>query len=193
MTDHLASLQVKVERLQTSGALEALAARWFEDEGEEEAEDPDGIWDRDHLVLADPAEPVGDWPGGLADWFRLAGSATFGVVDVDAEAQVRPVRPVDSLGEPVDDRRWLRIGSVGGEDLLIMDAESGEVAVYFNLYFKYGWESPLLLRRPGVLAFLDTVAIGPDYRLVRGPVVRQRDPWWDADPWFRYLAETGAA
>lgn len=181
MTDHLAETRRKLTLLRDLDAVAEHQRRW-----EDADEDPPYY----EVVDFDPgAEPARDWPGGLGDWYRIAATASFGYVDLWAEAQVHPQSAPDSLGEPIDDREWLRIGAVGAEDMILMDAVSGEVIVYFSTYFKYQWPSPVVLRRADVPAFIDTVALGPGHREVFGRT--GNNPWWATDPWYAYLREIG--
>lgn len=183
--NHRDAMARKIGRLRSTGAVEELERRW-----EDADEDPPYAT---YVVveIAEGAEPAREWPGGLGDFYRLTAAASFGGVDVRPEDQIAPQRPVDSAGEPIDDRQWVRIGDIGYEDALLMDAESGEVMVYVGSYFKYGWDSPAVLTCADVPEFIDTVAIGPRHKEIRGPVDRQREPWWETDPWYLYLVEAG--
>ncbi|MFI9842479.1 hypothetical protein ACIHFD_35970 [Nonomuraea sp. NPDC051941] len=58
--------------------------------------------------------------GGLGDFYRLDAGADFGRLEIRREDQVRPQKAVDYLGEPIDDRPWLRIGDAD-EQALLMD------------------------------------------------------------------------
>ncbi|WP_335987922.1 hypothetical protein [Glycomyces sp. MUSA5-2] len=183
--DHPDAMARKIGQLRSTGAVEELERRW-----EDADEDPPYAT---YVVveIAEGAEPAREWPGGLGDFYRLTAAASFGGVDVRPEDQIAPQRPVDAAGEPIDDRQWVRIGDIGYEDALLMDAESGEVMVYVGSYFKYGWDSPAVLTCADVPEFIDTVAIGPRHKEIRGPVDRQREPWWETDPWYLYLVEAG--
>ncbi|WP_026924958.1 hypothetical protein [Glycomyces arizonensis] len=183
--NHRDAMARKIALLRSTGAAEALERRW------EEADEDPPYATYTVLEIADGAEPSRAWPGGLGDFYRLTSAASFGGVDVRPEDQVTASRPVDADGEPIDDRTWLRIGDIGYEDALLMDEASGEVIVYVNSYFKYGWDSPVVLTCADVPEFIDTVALGPRHKEIRGPVDRQREPWWEADPWYAYLVESG--
>lgn len=186
MGDHLPEVRRKLALLRELKAPAEIDRRW---DDAVDAEDDDGFAGYEAPRLDDGAEPERDWPGGLGDWFRLCASANFGRVSMRSENTVAPQSAVDSLGEPIDDRSWLRIGDVGHEDAILMDAESGEVIVYFDRYFKYRWASPVVLRRPDVPAFIDTVALGTGHRELLGPA--GDEPWWATDPWYAYLREIG--
>jgi hypothetical protein len=183
VTDHLTETRRKLTLLRDLDAVAEHRRRW------EDADEDPPYSTYEIVDLDDGAEPARDWPGGLGDWYRIAASASFGHVDLWDEARVHPQSAVDALGDPIDDREWLRIGALGAEDWILMDTVSGEVIVYFNLYFKYRWASPVILRRADVPAFIDTVALGAGHRDLFG---RTGDnPWWATDPWYAYLLEIG--
>ncbi|WP_112134365.1 hypothetical protein [Glycomyces dulcitolivorans] len=183
--NHRDEMARKIALLRSTGAVEELERRW------EDADEDPPYATYAVVEIADGAEPSREWAGGLGEFYRLTAAASFGGVDVRPEEQVKPSRPVDSEGEPIDDRTWLRIGDIGYEDALLMDEASGEVIVYVNSYFKYGWDSSVVLRCADVPEFIDTVAIGPRHKEIRGPVDRQSEPWWETDPWYSYLIEAG--
>jgi hypothetical protein len=181
--NHRDAMARKIALLRSTGAVEELERHW------EDADEDPPYATYAVLELADGAEPSRMWPGGLGDFYRLASAASFGGVEIRPEDQVAPQRAVDSLGEPIDDRNRVRIGDIGYEDALLMD--SGEVVVYVDSYFKYGWDSPVVLVCTDVPEFIDTVALGPRHKEIRGPVDHQREPWWETDPWYSYLIESG--
>ncbi|GAA1688486.1 hypothetical protein GCM10009830_40120 [Glycomyces endophyticus] len=183
--NHRDAMARKIALLRSTGAVEELERRW------EDADEDPPYATYAVLEIADGAEPARAWPGGLDEFYRLTAAASFGGVDVRPEDQVAPQRAVDAAGEPIDDRPWLRIGDIGYEDALLMDEASGEVIVYTDSYVKYGWVSPVVLTCADVPEFIDTVAIGPRHKEIRGPLDRQREPWWETDPWIAYMAEAG--
>lgn len=127
---------------------------------------------------------------GLGDFWRLTNGATFGSLWIHRQGQIRPTSVVDSLGEPIDDRNWLSIGSVD-EQALVMDADSGTVMIYWYLYFKHRWDSGVVFECADIPELIDTVALGPKYPLTFGPPERQKSPWWERDSWYLYLCEIG--
>jgi hypothetical protein len=183
--NHRDAMARKIALLRSTGVVEEFERRW------EDADEDPPYATYTVVELADGAEPSRTWPGGLDELYRLTSAASFGGVEIRPEDQVAAERPVDSLGEPIDDRQWLRIGDIGYEDALLMDAASGEVIIYVNSYFKYGWDSPAVLTCADVPEFIDTVALGPRHKEIRGPVDRQRESWWETDPWYSYLLASG--
>ncbi|MEU5871007.1 hypothetical protein AB0A73_05530 [Glycomyces sp. NPDC047369] len=180
---HVESMRAKIDGLRGSGAVTALERRW---------EDDPGRYNAPPLTLGEPVALAGAYPGGLADLYLAAGPARFGEVRFLSESAFGPMDAIDAYGEPIDDRRRLRIGDVG-EDAVLLDLDSGAVIVYWFNYFERGWDSGVLVERASVAEFADTVALGPGYAELHGPRERQRTAWWDGDPWYAYLLETGLA
>ncbi|PRY59750.1 hypothetical protein [Glycomyces artemisiae] len=180
---HLESMRAKIDGLRERGADAELARRW---------EDDAGRYNAPPLRLGEPVALAGAYPGGLADLYLAAGPARFGEILLLPEAAFGPMDAIDAYGEPIDGRRRLRIGDVG-EDAVLLDLDSGAVIVYWFNYFERGWDSGVLVECGSAAEFADTVAMGPGYAGLHGPKERQRTAWWDEDPWFAYLRETGLA
>jgi hypothetical protein len=181
---HVESMLGKFARLRELGAVAEMERRWQVDYGDR--------YNAPLLRLRDGVELAGDYPGGLAELYRASDYPTFGEVRFLREAQFEEMVAIDDAGEPIDDRRRLLIGEVG-EDAVLLDRDSGAVIVYWFTYFERGWDSGVLVECASAAEFADTVALGPRYAEIHGAKEQQRTPWWDADPWFAYLRETGMA
>ncbi|GAA4915927.1 hypothetical protein LX16_4115 [Stackebrandtia albiflava] len=186
MTDHLAEMRDKIARLRALDAEAELERRWDEDDDYAER------YNESRLALYDPVTSLDGVPAGLAGFYALTDGARFGDVDIRAYRDVRPQVAVDYLGEPVDDGDRLQIGDLP-QDMLMWDRKTEHVIVYFDLYFKYRWDSGILVEVADMAEFVNTVALGDRYREIRGPLDKQSSPWWEEDPWYRYLRETGMA
>ncbi|THV37747.1 hypothetical protein [Glycomyces buryatensis] len=178
-------MEQKIARLRELNAVAELERRCWDEEYPEEYDEP-------RLELGDPVELSKDYPGGLASLYASVGDASFGDVGFLREPDFDSAKAVDSLGEPIDDHPRLQIGNVGAEDAILLDLTSGSVMVYYSLYFKYRWDSGVMLECTDVPEFVDTVALGPRYREIRGPLSRTKE-WWAEDPWYVYLQEIGMA
>ena len=180
---HIEAMNSKIERLLELDAVEVMEQRWDEDYAER--------YNDSRLALDHPTELSGDYPGDLAALFALTNRPRFGSVEIRSESNFRETKVVDSLGEPIDDRARIRIGDVG-EDAILLDKASGAVMIYNYTYFKWGWSTGTVLECADVPEFVDTVALGPRYREILGPLARVK-AWWREDPWFEFLVEIGMA
>jgi hypothetical protein len=181
---HLDEMTRKILRLRTLGAVEELERRWDEDDDFAER------YNDSRLTLPEGAELEGDYPAGVKELYLATNRARFGDVTFRGENDFYRQNAVDFEGEPIDDRERRQIGDVG-EQAILLDLASGEVIVYWYTYFKYGWDDGIMIRCADVPELVDTVALGPRYRELYGPPGDQASPWWEQDPWYVYLGETG--
>ncbi|THV37748.1 hypothetical protein [Glycomyces buryatensis] len=181
-------MEQKIARLLELDAVAELERRW--DEDDEFAEN----YNDSRLELGDPVELTENYPGGLASLYALAGGCRFGDVVFRREPSFSSSPPVGGdNGEPIDDRARIQIGRVGSEsDTIFLDMASGSVMIYCYMYFKWGWDSGVILECADVPEFVDTVALGPRYREIYGPLSKTKD-WLVEDPWYIYLQEIGMA
>lgn len=180
---HLEAMQTKFATLRELGAVAELDRRW-DDYGEE--------YDYEMLMLRDPVALAGEYPGGLADLYRESDRPVFGEIRFLQEPSFSQMPAVDAEGNPIDDRTRIKIASIG-EDAVLLDVDSGSVMIYWYSYFKYQWESGVILECADVPEFVATVCLGARFAEIKGPKAKQKDQWWDRHPWYSYLQEIGMA
>lgn len=174
----------KIAQLRSSNAVDEMERRWETDYGER--------YNDSRLSLNDPIELSGDHPDGLKALYANTNGARFGDIVFRRSDRFRPQKAVNEYGEPIDGRSRIQIGSVG-EDAILLDTESGSVMVYFYTYFKYRWDTGVVVECADVPEFVSTVALGSRYTEIKGPTAKQASPWWSDDPWYHYLREIGMA
>lgn len=172
-------MQTKLARLRELGAVEEMDRRW---------DDFDDDFDYDMLALHDGVEMERQYPGDLAALYRMSDRPVFGEIRFYPEASFTVAPAVDLEGNPIDDRTRIKIAGLG-EDAVLLDTESGEVMIYWYSYFKYQWDSGVILTCTDVPEFVDTVCLGSRYAEIKGPKDKQKEPWWDRHPWYAYLQE----
>jgi hypothetical protein len=181
--DHLEVMRGKLAQLRDLGAVEEMERRWEEEYGDE--------YDTEMLAFYDPVALAGQYPEGLAALYQESDCPTFGDISFRRESNFSEVQPVGSDGEPIDDRRWLQIADID-EEAVLLDLDSGSVMVYWFTYFKYGWDTGVVLECDSLAAFVNTVALGPRFVEIYGPREKlQTPPWWEGHPWYEYLQEIG--
>ncbi|WP_100445339.1 hypothetical protein [Glycomyces xiaoerkulensis] len=182
--NHLDEMSRKIRTLRSSNAVDEMERRWDEEYADR--------YNDSRLTLRDPAELSGDYPGGLGEFFSATNGGRFGDIVMRIEKRFRDQVAVDAAGEPIDDRDRVQVGDVG-EDALLLDKESGNILLYHYTYFKHGWDTGVLVECADVPEFIATVALGSRYREIRGPLSKQSSHWWEDDPWYSYLQESGMA
>ena len=156
---HVAAMRTKIARLREIGAVEEMDRRW---------DDYSDEYDYEMLALPEPVAFTGNYPGDLAELYRLSDSPVFGEIQFLDEASFEQTRAVDSEGHPIDDRTRIQIASIG-EDAVLLDMDSGTVMIYWSSYFKYRWDSGVVLTCADVPEFVATVCLGPRYAEIKGP------------------------
>ncbi|WP_035698191.1 hypothetical protein [Glycomyces tenuis] len=177
-------MNTKISRLRAEGAVAEMDRRW-------QAEYADR-YNASRLWLPDPVEISGDHPEGVAVFLKLANGARFGDITIRRESGFYDQIAVDFEGEPIDDVDRMQIGDVG-EDAVLLDTASGRVMIYCYSYFDYDWDTGILIECEDLPELIATVALGSRYPEIRGPKSEQASPWWEEDPWYRYLREIGMA
>ena len=180
----LDEMNQKIGQLRTLNAVEEMERRWDSDYAER--------YNDSRLDLNDPIDLSGSYPGGLKALYANTNGAQFGDITFYSADRFRPQKAVNEYGEPIDDRTRIQVGSVG-EQSMLLDTASGSIMIYFYTYFKYRWDTGVMVECPDVAEFVSTVALGSRYTEIKGPTDKQTSNWWNDDPWYHYLREIGMA
>jgi hypothetical protein len=170
----------KIEQLRSLNSVEEMELRWDADYADR--------YNDSRLTLNDPVELSDEFPEGLRALYANTNGARFGDIVFRRADRFRPQEAVDEYGEPIDDRSRIQIGSVG-EDSVLLDTDSGNVMIYSYNYFKYRWDTGVVIECIDVPELVGTVALGPRYTEIKGPRTERTSPWWNTDPWYQYLQE----